>query len=185
MEIKSFLDIVIVLLLALGAYEGYRKGFLLGILGIVGFVVALVLGFYFMEPAAQWLQENVETVNLSYPVIGFLIIFIISVLLINGVGWVLKKFMDLTILGSFDQVAGLFFGVLKIGFFLSLFLWFTKEFDLDLPKKWERESELIGYVEPMAPAVIDAVEPFFPSVKSTKSKFEELVEKVKEAAKGE
>ncbi|NVK49953.1 MAG: CvpA family protein [Cyclobacteriaceae bacterium] len=184
MEIKSIVDIVIVAVLALGAYEGYKKGFLLGILGLVGFVVALILGFYFMEPAAEWLEENVETVNLSYPIIGFLIIFIISVLLINSVGWMLKKFMDLTILGSFDQVAGLFFGVLKVGFFLSLFLWFTKEFDLDLPKKWERQSELIGYIEPLAPTVIDAVEPFFPSVKSTKSKFEELVEKVKEAAIG-
>ena len=50
--------------------------------------------------------------------------------------------MDLTILGSFDKMGGVLFGVLKAGFFLSLFLWFTNEFDLDLPKKWERESEL-------------------------------------------
>ncbi|MBY5951077.1 CvpA family protein [Algoriphagus sp. NF] len=182
MEIKSLVDIVIILLLALGAYEGYKKGFLLGILGLVGFVVALVLGFYFMEPAAEWLGENVDSINLAYPILGFLIIFILSILLINGVGWILKKIMDLTILGSFDKMGGVLFGILKAGFFLSLFLWFTNEFDLDLPKKWERESELIGYVEPLAPAVIDAVEPIFPSVNSTKSKFEELVEKVKDAA---
>ena len=79
MEIKSLVDIVIILLLALGAYEGYKKGFLLGILGLVGFVVALVLGFYFMEPAASWLGENVDSINLSYPILGFLIIFILSI----------------------------------------------------------------------------------------------------------
>ncbi|WP_051315995.1 CvpA family protein [Algoriphagus vanfongensis] len=182
MEIKSIVDIVIVCCLLLGAYEGYKRGFLLGILGLFGFVIAVILGFYFMDPMATWLGENVDSVNISYPLIGFFLIFILASLLINVVGWLLKKIMDLTILGTFDSFAGILFGVVKAGFFLSLFLWFTKEFDLDLPKKWERESELISYVEPWAPAIIDFVEPFVPEVESTKSKLEELVEKVKDAA---
>ncbi|SDD67352.1 membrane protein required for colicin V production [Algoriphagus faecimaris] len=182
MEAQSYIDIAIVLILVLGAYEGYKQGFLLGILGLIGFVVAIVLGFYFMEPAAAWLGENVENVNLSYPVMGFLLIFFISLILIRVVGWTLKKLMDLTILGTFDAIGGIFFGVVKAGFFLSLFYWFTKEFDLDLPKKWERQSELISYVEPMAPFVIDALAPFFPPVDSTKGIVEEWVEKVRDAA---
>ncbi|WP_186300059.1 CvpA family protein [Algoriphagus algorifonticola] len=180
MESSSIIDIIIVGVLLLGAYEGYKQGFLLGILGLFGFVIAVILGFYFMDPLAAWLGENVESVNISYPVIGFLIIFVISLLLIRIFGWVLKKVMDLTILGTFDSFAGVLFGVVKAGFFLSLFLWFTKEFDFDFPKKWERNSEMIGYIEPWAPGVIDSVSPFFPEVESTKSSFEKLVEKVKD-----
>lgn len=89
--------------------------------------------------------------------------------------------MDLTILGTFDAFAGILFGVVKAGFFLSLFLWMTKEFDLDWAKGVEKDSELVGYIEPWAPAVIDLIEPYVPEVESTKSKLEEFVEKIKDA----
>jgi len=35
------IDIVILILIGLGAYEGYKKGLLLSILGLIGFVLAL------------------------------------------------------------------------------------------------------------------------------------------------
>ncbi|WP_268035638.1 CvpA family protein [Algoriphagus sp. PAP.12] len=181
MEIKSLADIVIAGVLLIGAFEGYKRGFLLGILGLVGFVVAVILGFYFMDPMVTWLDENVETINIAYPTTAFLLIFLISIILINTVGWLLKKVMDLTILGTFDAFAGILFGVIKAGFFLSLFLWMTKEFDLDWAKGIEKDSELVGYIEPWAPAIIDWIEPFVPEVESTKSKLEEFVEKIKDA----
>jgi len=36
-------DVVILLLLGLGAYEGYKKGLLMSIIGLLGFVLAIVL----------------------------------------------------------------------------------------------------------------------------------------------
>jgi membrane protein required for colicin V production len=38
------LDVVILVLLGLGAYEGYKKGLLMSIVGLFGFVLAIVLG---------------------------------------------------------------------------------------------------------------------------------------------
>jgi membrane protein required for colicin V production len=73
-------------------------------------------------------------------------------------------------------------GVVKAGFFISLFLWFTTEFKMDLPKKWLKNSEILGYIKPLAPTVIEAVEPLFPSVKSTRDKVDEFVDKIKEKA---
>jgi len=43
------IDVVILVLLGLGAYEGYKKGLLMSLIGIFGFVLAIVLGIYFME----------------------------------------------------------------------------------------------------------------------------------------
>jgi len=76
------------------------------IVGLVGFVIAIVLGFYFMDTMADWLGENVKEINLGYPLAGFLVIFIISMVLIRIVGWVLKKMMDLILLGGIDSAAG-------------------------------------------------------------------------------
>ncbi|MDG1277590.1 MAG: CvpA family protein [Algoriphagus sp.] len=173
-------DIVILIILGLGAYEGFKQGFLMSIVGLVGFVIAIVLGFYFMDSMADWLGETVTEVNLGYPLVGFLVIFIITMLLIRIVGWALKQVMDLILLGGIDSAAGGVLGVVKAGFFISLFLWFTSEFKMDLPKKWLKNSEILGYIKPLAPAVIDAVEPLFPSVKSTRDKLDEFVEDIKE-----
>jgi membrane protein required for colicin V production len=173
-------DIVILIILGLGAYEGFKQGFLMSIVGLVGFVVAIILGFYFMDTMADWLGENVKEVNLGYPLAGFLVIFIISMVLIRIVGWILKKLVNLILLGGIDSAAGGVLGVLKAGFFISLFLWFTTEFKMDLPKKWLKNSETLGYIKPLAPTVIEAVEPIFPSVKSTRDKLDEFVDKIKE-----
>lgn len=154
----------------------------MSILGLVGFVIGIVLGFYFMDPMADWLGENVKEINLGYPLAGFLVIFIISMVLIRIVGWILKKVMDLILLGGIDSAAGGVLGVLKAGFFISLFLWFTTEFKMDLPKKWLKNSETLGYIQPLAPTVIEVVEPFFPKVSSVRSKVEEFVDKIKEKA---
>ena len=107
----------------------------MSIVGLVGFVIAIVLGFYFMDSMADWLGEAVTEVNLGYPLVGFLVIFIITMLLIRIVGWALKQVMDLILLGGIDSAAGGVLGVVKAGFFISLFLWFTAEFKMDLPKK--------------------------------------------------
>lgn len=166
--------------MVLGAYEGFKKGFLLGLIGLVGFVVALILGFYFMDPMTDWLKDNVTEFNLAYPIVAFFIIFLISVLLIQTVGWILKMVMNLILLGSIDSLAGSILGVIKAAFFVSLFIWFGKEFDLDLPKQWEKDSEMLDFIEPMAPAVIEAVEPFFPKVGGTRKKLEDLVKDLKD-----
>ena len=117
---------------------------------------------------------------MAYPIVAFLIIFVISVLLIQSVGWILKQVMNLILLGSIDSLAGSILGIVKAAFFISLFIWFGKEFDLDLPKQWEKDSEMLDFIEPMAPAVIEAVEPFFPKVGGTRKKLEDLVKDLKD-----
>ena len=66
---------VILLLLALGAYEGYKKGLLMSIIGVFGFVLAIVLGIYFMEFVGNWLASETDQEALALPIIAFLLIF--------------------------------------------------------------------------------------------------------------
>lgn len=131
-----------------------------------------------MDPMTGWLEENVTEFNLGYPILGFLVIFLITLVLINSVGWVLKRAMDMVLLGSLDSVAGVFLGVVKAAFFISLFFWQASLFKLDLPKQWTAESEYLGYIEPVAPAIVEAVEPFFPKVEENLERLEEIVDEI-------
>lgn len=176
----ELIDIVILIVLGLGAFEGYRKGFLLSVLGLFGFVIAVILGIYFMSPANDWLLENVTEFNIGYPIMGFLVVFLITLILIRIVGWILKSIMNLVLLGGIDSLVGALFGAVKAAFFISLFIWQANLFKLDLPKEWRRKSEILVYVEPIAPAIVSFLEPFFPKVEDILKNLEEVVDKIKD-----
>ena len=70
------IDVVILVLLGLGAYEGYKKGLLMSIVGLFGFVLAIVLGIYFMDMVGNWLASETEQLAFALPVVAFLLIFL-------------------------------------------------------------------------------------------------------------
>jgi membrane protein required for colicin V production len=177
----SIIDIIIVVILGLGAYEGYRRGFLLGVLGLFGFVIAIILGLYFMDPMNDWLAENVTEFNLGFPIFGFIVVFVLTLLFIKVAGWILKQVMDLVLLGPLDAIVGAVFGVVKAAFFISLFFWQASLFKLEMPKKWTKDSEMLYFIEPIAPGIVAAVEPFFPSIEESLKKLDEVVEEIKDA----
>ena len=150
----------------------------MGVLGLFGFVIAIILGVYFMDPMTGWLQENVTDFNLGYPIMGFLVIFLIALALIKAVGWVLKQVMDLVLLGSIDALAGVVLGMVKAAFFISLFFWQASLFKLDLPKQWTSDSEYLEYIVPVGPSIVEAIEPFFPKVEENLEKLEKIVDEI-------
>jgi len=160
---------------------GFQRGFLLSIIGLFGFVVAVILGFYFMNPMNEWLAQNVDSVNLSFPIISFLIIFLISMSLISLIGWILKKIVNMVLLGSVDAMAGAVLGVIKAAFFISLFIWLLDKYGVDLDYKLDEGSELLGYIKPLAPLVIDLLEPFFPIIRETIKELGEMAKDWKDA----
>jgi membrane protein required for colicin V production len=177
----SIIDIIIVIILGLGTYEGYRKGFLLGVLGLFGFVIAVILGLYFMDPMNDWLAKNVTEFNLGFPILGFIVVFLLTLFFIKITGWILKQMMDMVLLGPIDSVVGALFGAVKAAFFISLFFWQAGLFKLEMPKKWTKDSEMLYFIEPIAPGIVAAVQPFFPSIEESLKKLEEVVDKIKDA----
>ncbi|WP_026952004.1 CvpA family protein [Algoriphagus mannitolivorans] len=176
------IDLVILILIGLGAYEGYKKGLLMGIVGLIGFVLAIIMGFYFMDPVSKWLAERLDELTFAFPIMAFLIVFGITLILVNLAGWVLKKIMDMILLGGMDSLAGAILGIVKTGFFISLFIWFSFQFDLKMPREWEKESQFLPFIEPLAPGVIWVLDPLVPKIKEVQKTIEEIVAGFRNAA---
>lgn len=175
-------DIFILIILGLGAYEGYRKGLLMTIVGLIGFVLAIILGVYFMDPVSKMLAERLDELTFAFPIIAFLIVFGITLLLVNVAGWMLKKMVDMILLGSLDSLAGAILGIVKSAFFISLFMWLSLQFDLKMPKEWRSKSEYLQYIEPLAPSVIWVLKPVVPKINDLQKTIEEIVEGFRDAA---
>ncbi len=169
------LDWVILLILVVGAYSGYKQGLFISILSIVAFVMALTLAFHLMDWGAQLLAARVENMTFALPFVAFLMIFLGVILIIRGLAFVVKKTLDFTILGSMDSIAGGILGVVKTAFIISLFLWIAEAFEFGFSESWTAESQSYSYVQPIAPAIIMAVDGYTPIIQNTVAQIQEMV----------
>ncbi|ELR71389.1 hypothetical protein C900_02730 [Fulvivirga imtechensis AK7] len=159
----STIDIILIIPIIYGAYRGFKKGFLLEIIAIVAFILAVIGGFKLLHWGMDLLDQYFDISGQVLPYIAFVLIFIGIILLINLLGKGLKKIIDLTILGAADNIAGAVLSATKWAFGLSVILWLSATFDIGIPEEWKEGSILYPYLMPFAPAVVDffsAIIPF-------------------------
>lgn len=161
----NVLDLFFILPLLYGAYRGYQKGLFIEIIGVVAFVIAIVIGFKFlgygMNLIAPAIGENLA--NRFLPYLSFTIIFFPTIFLINKMGWMLRRALRFTILGTIDGFAGAMVGIFTWLFGISTFLWLMTSIDIKLPEKLVKESLTYPVVAKVAPTVISKVSDWIPA----------------------
>ena len=90
--------------------------------------------------------------------------------------------MDLTILGSMDNVAGSVLGILKTGFLLSLLLWVANSFEFEVSQTMITESSMYPYLQPIAPFMINLVDAYTPIINQAVESIQTLVNTARDAA---
>lgn len=156
------LDIILLIPLIFGAVAGFRKGLLIEIIGIVAFVLAIIAGFKLMEVGITVLSDYISGYTELLPFLSFIIIFLAIILLINMLGKLLKKMIDMTILGGFDKAAGAIVGLVKWAIGVSILLWLCLNFGVELPGQ-DEDLILYPFLAELGPnliAKLDVVLPF-------------------------
>jgi len=171
----STIDILILILLALGAYSGYKQGLFIGLLSIVAFFVAIVLAFRFMHWGAEMLADRVESLTFMLPFISFIIIFLIVTIGIRILAFLVKKALDLTILGTFDNFAGAVLGLFKWAIMISLLIWVATSFEYKVPESWLENSVVYPAITPIAPAMVSLLDDYTPIIDQSIKAIKELV----------
>lgn len=140
------LDIVVLLMLLLGAIIGFKKGFIKTMVSLVGIILVIVVSFYLKNPIADFLIrympffnfggyfEGVSALNiLLYETLAFLVVFIILScvlgIIINITG-IIEKLLNVTIvLGVFSKILGALAGVLEMLVILYIGLFALSQFN--------------------------------------------------------
>lgn len=160
----KILDIVILITLLYGAFNGYRKGLLVEIVAIVAFIVAMIVGFKFLGFGIDLLAPyiSMEVARRLLPWLGFSIIFFPTVFLINRIGFSLRQSLKYTLLGTFDNLAGAAVGIFTWVFGISVMLWLLTWMGVQMPVKHTQETYLYPVVKPIAPKVMDVTSGWLP-----------------------
>lgn len=171
------LDIILIIPLIFGAVMGFRKGLLLEIVGILAFVLGIIGGFKLMELGMTYLDGYFEDFDHLLPFISFLIIFLGILLLVNLLGKAVKKVMDMTLLGGVDKFAGAVVGVAKWAIGLSIVLWLTTEFGIELPGE-NQDLVLYPYLRELGPNLIKSMSVVLPFAEEMIDSIRELISPV-------
>jgi membrane protein required for colicin V production len=156
------LDLILLIPLLFGAYIGYKRGLLMELVGIIALVLAILGAFKLIHSGIEFLQQYIPEHSNFIPFIAFIGIFIGILILVNLIGRITKKLLDLTILGIFDNLAGAILGVFKWAFIISIVLWLTSQINVTVPENLTENSFLYDYIYNLAPRVGQYVSSIFP-----------------------
>jgi len=172
----STADIIIVVLLLLGAYSGFKKGLILELIAIIAFVLAIVGGFKLLHVGMEYISKMYDGFGNLLPFVAFLVLFVLILIVVNMIGKILKKVVDWTPLGVLDNLAGALIGIAKWALALSILLWVMSGLNINLPDYLTKNSRVLPLVSGFASQVGDFISTIFPSFDSFIKTLEELFE---------
>jgi membrane protein required for colicin V production len=156
------LDVIFLVLLVIGTYAGYKKGFILEVIGILAFFLGIFGAFKLLTSGTNLLVRIIPEYSNIVPLILFIVIFIFIIILVNLFGRMLKKIIDMTILGVFDRAAGAILGFFMWTFLISLVLWLVGQAGFSLPENQVKNSYVYPYIVNFAPTVGGYFSSLFP-----------------------
>lgn len=86
------IDIVLVLVIVLSLLNGYRRGFVHGMLDLAGWVLSLIAGLRYHQPVAQWLGPRIDLWSEVWDQpIAFILVAVITGVLVHVIGYLFLR----------------------------------------------------------------------------------------------
>ncbi len=149
----NYLDIIILIILALFGFKGLRRGLIIEVVTLLALVVGIFGAMRFSDFTANRLQEVMNIDPKFLNTIAFVLTFIILVVVVNLIGRVASKLAKSLELGLIDGLGGFVFGVAKGLLICSLIVvvFNNLQFFGVVKEKTKEESKLYPYVQQTVP----------------------------------
>jgi membrane protein required for colicin V production len=157
------IDIAFAIVLLLAIFNGLSKGFIVGIFSLLAFIIGLAAALKLSAVVATHLQNSVTTGAKWWPLLSFLLVFIVVILLVSLGARIIKKVVHLAMLGWLDRLGGMVLYIVIYTIVFSVILFFAQKMSLLKPNVIA-DSIVYQYVSPWGLKVINnlgKIIPFF------------------------
>ncbi len=96
-------------------------------------------------------------------------------MLLNVIGKTVKKIIDMTLLGSLDDIIGSLMGMVKWALFISIFFWIFESFGGKLSESTSGDSMLYEPIVSFAPSLFNLFSGLFPYIMDFFEQSKEMV----------
>ena len=156
----NFIDILILIPLIFAGWKGFKHGLIIEVFTLLALVVGIYAGISFSDFIAELLKKSLSWNSKYLPVISFTITFLGVGAMVYFAGKAIEKVVKLTGLSPLNKGFGLFLGILKMVYFISVLLVVIESYDEKnnfFPEKTKEESILFQPVKKVSTTTIPGI----------------------------
>ncbi len=122
------IDILLVIVILLSALNGYRRGFIHGVLDLAGWILSLVAGLRYYQPLARWLGPRIDVWSEVWDQpVAFVLIAVFVGVLVHVVGYALLRRLpedidERSANRAFGVIPGFVYGLIIVAILSALLL---------------------------------------------------------------
>src|SRR3982074_863984 len=103
------IDIIAYVLLVMSMYKGLRKGLIIALFSLLGFIIGLAAALKLSSVAADYIGSNLNIAQRWLPVLAFAAVFIIVVILVRLGARMLEGVVRIALMGWLNKIGGVLF----------------------------------------------------------------------------
>lgn len=144
----SWLDIIIVCIIALSALISLIRGFVKESISLITWIVAGIIAFRYFSPMADLLEPYVSS-PMVRGVAGFAILFISTLVIGAIVNFIMSQLVSKTGLSGTDKALGVVFGGARGVLIVTMVVLLASL--TPMPEaQWWRDSSMVGFFQQLA-----------------------------------
>ena len=158
------IDIVFLLFVIMAIFKGLSKGLVLGIFSLLAFMIGLAAALKLSAVVAVYLHKDPGTMNKWLPVLAFLLVFVLFIVLVSVLGRLIRKALQIAMLGWLDSLGGMIFYIVLYVIIFSVLLFYAEKLLL-LSAEDIANSKAYPYVVSWGPKLINNFGKVIPAFK--------------------
>jgi membrane protein required for colicin V production len=174
------IDIILGIFLLIFFFNGFRKGIISSIVGLIGLLAVIYLIATFGNATKLYIIENLGTNEILGTILSYIAIAIVIAIIFRMVVFILHRIVDALNLGMINRILGGAFGILSGAIIIAILLMICdiSPYYKDI-RKFTSESVIVNHVR-VATTKIQKDYPKFRVPKKEKKKAKASIEKIKD-----
>lgn len=170
-------DGIVLILICISFYRGWKKGILWAIFSMVSVVIGILLSLKLSHQVADYLfKQNIMTSQYTL-LISFILIFVLVVFLFRFGIKLVEKLLEAVLLGWANKILGGVLYSLMTIFIVSTLVWLFNQVNI-LGPELKKDAKTYTYIEPISPKVIELGSDYLPLMKNLFQQIKGLTQQV-------
>jgi membrane protein required for colicin V production len=171
------IDIIVAMLVIVGIVKGLTRGLIVAIFSIIALIIGIAAAMKLSVVVAGYLKDSVNISAQWWPVISFMLVFVVVVVLIRFLANMLEKAVSWSLLGWVNKLGGVILYVVMFITSFSVLLFFAEQIKL-INKETMDSSVTYSLVKPWGPWAIDTFGSLIPWFKDMFTQLQQFFERI-------
>ncbi|MCK5846128.1 MAG: CvpA family protein [Bacteroidales bacterium] len=156
----NYLDAILAIPLLWFTYKGFSKGLIIELATLIALLLGIYISAHFSDYTADFLRQKLDFHSEYMSIISFSLTFVGVVFLVMIFGKSLEKVINVLLLGFINKILGGVFGLIKVAFILSIFIFILTTFEVEqklIKPSTQEKSLLYPPIKLIAPTVFPVI----------------------------